>query len=112
MTIFRIPSRARVHAVLIAAAVALAACAGPSGKWTKAGVGEEARAADLDQCEFVGQAAGLSAIQSNDTYVGVSSTGQLTKTQIPGAGALSYMKQGDAFARCMSARGYKRTAVP
>ena len=113
MTIFRIPYRGRVHAVLLAAAFALAACAGASGKWTKAEVSEEARAADLEQCEFVGQAAGLSAVgQSNDTYVGVSSTGQLTTTQLPGIGALGYMKQSDAFARCMEAHGYKRTAVP
>ena len=37
----------------------LAACAGASGKWTKAGVGEQVMAADLDQCEFVGLAAGI-----------------------------------------------------
>lgn len=108
MTEFRTAARF----ACIAAAVALAACAGTSQKWTKAGVGEEARAVDLDQCEFVGLSAGLSvANQSNDTYVGVSSSGQLTTTQLPGAGALSYMEQGDAFARCMKARGYKRSAA-
>ena len=122
MTEFCLPSRA--GAVLLAAAVALAACAGASGKWTKDGVGPEAMAADLGECELFGQAAGLSAVnQSNNTYTGVSVTTTTTpfgsfsvpttaKTQLPGSSALSYMEQGDAFARCMESRGYKRTAAP
>lgn len=109
----RIPSRVEVRAVLLVAAFALASCAGTSGKWTKAGIGEEARATDLEECQLFGQAAGLSAInQADNTYVGISSTGQLTTTQLPGTGALGYAEQGDAFARCMKSRGYRRTAAP
>ena len=105
------PRRAGVYAVLLAAV--LTACAGSSGKWTKANVTAEAMATDVDECDFIGQAAALSAIsRSDNTYVGVSPTGQLTKTQLPGIGALSYMEQSAAFARCMESRGYKRTAAP
>ena len=107
----RLPSLA--HAVLLAAAVTLAACASGSGGWSKANVTAEAMAADVDECEFFGQAAALSAAsRTKNTYVGVSSTGQLTTTQLPGTGALSFMEQGKAFAKCMTARGYKRTAAP
>lgn len=103
-------SRAHLHAVLLAAAIALAACAGSSQKWTKAGVGEETMAADFDQCDFVGQAAGLSAInRADDTFIRVSPSGQLIRSQLPGVSALGFMKQADAFARCMEARGYRRT---
>ncbi len=110
---FRLPSRAVAHAVLLAAAVTLAACASGSGGWSKANVTAEAMAADLDECAFIGQAAALSAAnRSTSTYVGVSATGQLTTTQLPGAGALSYMEQGKAFDKCMTARGYKRVAAP
>ena len=106
---FRLPG----HAVLLAAAVTLAACASGSGGWTKENVTAEAMAADVDECDFIGQAAALSAVNRSDsTYTGVSSTGQLSTTQLPGAGALSYMEQGDAFAKCMKARGYKRNAAP
>ena len=105
-----LPRRAGVHAAWLAAAVALAACAGASQKWTKAGIGAEARATDLEECQLFGQAAGLSAVnQADNTYVGISSTGQLTTTQLPGASALGYAAQGDAFARCMESRGYRRT---
>ena len=108
-----LPRGAAARIACIAAAVALAACTGPSGKWTKANVSPEAMAADVDECEFFGQAAGLSAInRTRNTYVGVSAGGRLTKTQLPGTGALSFMEQGDAFAKCMTARGYKRTAAP
>ncbi len=106
-----LPRRAGIYAVLLAAV--LTACAGSSGKWTKANVTAEAMAADVDECDFIGQAAALSAVNRSDsTYTGVSSTGQLTTTKLPGAGALSYMEQGDAFAKCMKARGYERTAAP
>ena len=87
------------HAVLLAAAVTLAACASGSGGWTKAGVSEDARAADFEQCELFGQAKGLSAIKSDELYDEIAE------------GALSFMEQGDAFARCMEARGYKRPAA-
>ena len=98
MTEFCLPSRA--GAVLLAAAVvALAACAGASGSWTKDGVGKEAMAADVDQCELIGQATGLSAIKSDELYDEIAE------------GALSFMEQGDAFARCMESRGYKRMAA-
>ncbi len=101
------------HAVLLAAAVTLAACAGGSGGWTKANVTAEALAADVDECDFIGQAAALSAAsRSSNTYVGVTSTGQMTTTQLPGTSALSYMAQGDAVAKCMQARGYNRKAAP
>ena len=106
---FRLPG----HAVLLAAAVTLAACASGSGGWTKQNVTAEAMAADVDECDFIGQAVALStANRSKNTYVGVSASGQLTKTQLPGTGALSFMDQGAAFAKCMKARGYKRTAAP
>ncbi len=102
------------HAVLLAAAVTLAACASGSGGWTKANVTAEAMAADVDECEFFGQAAALSsASRSSSTYTGINTqTGGITKTQLPGAGALSYMEQGEAFDKCMTARGYKRVAAP
>lgn len=107
----RFPPRVEVRAVLLVAAFALAACAGTSGKWTKAGIGAETRATDLEECRLFGQAAGLSAInQADNTYVGISSTGQLTTIQLPGTGALSYAEQGDAFTRCMESRGYRHTA--
>ena len=113
VTEFRLLSRARGPAALLAAAVVLAACAAGGGSWSKAGVGGEAMAADVDECEFFGQTAALSAAnQSSTTYSGVSSSGKVVTTTTPGAGALSYMAQGDAFARCMTARGYKRTAGP
>ena len=113
MTEFRLLSRARGPAVLLAAAVVLAACAGGAGSWSKAGVSQEIMAADVDDCEFFGQTAALSAAnQPSTTYSGISSSGKVVTTTTPGAGALSYMAQGDAFARCMTARGYKRTAGP
>ena len=106
---FRLPT----HVVLLAAAVTLAACAAGSGGWSKANVTAEAMATDMDECDFIGQAAALSAAnRTKNTYVGVSSTGQLTTTQLPGADALSFMEQGNAFAKCMRARGYKRKAAP
>ena len=112
MTEFCFPSRSGVLTVLLAAA--LAACAGASGKWTKANVTAEAMAVDVDECEFIVQAALSAYSRSDNTYFAVSSTVQLTKTQLPGTGAfgaLSFLKQGDAFARCMEARGYKRTSM-
>ena len=110
---FRLPPRGPGYAVLLAAAVTLAACASGSGGWTKANVSPETMAVDRDECDFIGQAAALSAAnRTKSTYVGVSAGGQLTKTQLPGTGALSFMEQGDAFAKCMTARGYKRTAAP
>lgn len=118
MTAFCLSSRAGLRTVLLAtAAIALAACAGAGGKWTKAGVGEEAMAADLEECELFGQAAGLSAAnQPDNTYpgVGISSSGLTVNapTQIPEAGTSGYAAQGDAFASCMEARGYKLAAAP
>ena len=106
MSAFRLP----MYGVFL---LILAACAGASGKWTKAGVGEQVMATDLDQCEFVGLASGLAATKQQDnTYTGISASGQMTTTQLPGAGALSYAEQSDAFARCMKARGYTRTVAP
>ena len=57
VTEFRLLSRARGPAALLAAAVVLAACAAGGGSWSKAGVGGEAMAADVDECEFFGQTA-------------------------------------------------------
>ena len=99
MTKFCLSPRPGFFTVLFAAAVVLAACAGAGGKWTKAGVGEEAMAADLEQCVMIGQATGLSAIKSDELYDEIAE------------GALSFMEQGDAFTRCMKARGYKRSAA-
>ena len=107
MTVFRIPPIAAVLAAFV-----LAACAGPSGGWTKVNASPEQMALDFDECQFFGQAAGLSAAnQANDTYIGVSGSGQLTKTNLPGAGALGFMEQSDVFEKCMKARGYRRAAA-
>jgi hydrogenase maturation factor len=98
---------------MLAAAVFLAACTAGGASWSKAGVSGETMAVDVDECEFFGQTAALSAAnQPTTTYAGVSSSGKVVTTTTPGAGALSYMAQGDAFARCMTARGYKRTSSP
>ena len=108
------PSLSRARAALLVAAVFfLAACAAGGASWSKDGVSSETMATDVDECEFFGQTAALSAAnQTSTTYSGVSATGQVTTTTVPGAGALSYMNHGEAFARCMTARGYKRSAGP
>ena len=105
--VFRTPTGAMAHAVLLATVVVLAACEGASRKWINVDVGEKAMAVDLDQCDMIGLAAGLSASLSKTFYVSVTSTGDLVETQLPGIGALFFMKKVDAFDSCMEARGYK-----
>ena len=96
----------------LAAALALAACASGPGNWTKPGATDESTAFDADESEFIADAASLSkAAQSDNTYIGVSATGQATTTQLPGTESLSFMERADAFERCMAGRGYRRAAV-
>ena len=66
---------------------------------------------DVSECEFYAQAVSMAeSAQSNDTYIGVSPTGDVVATQVPGTDALRYMRQGNAFARCMASRGYSQAA--
>lgn len=48
--------------------------------------------------------------QSNDTYIGINAQSQIVSTQIPGADSFRYMRQADAFDRCMASRGYHSVA--
>ena len=66
----------------------------------------------MDQCELIGQAAGLSKVsQSSNFYIGVNSkTNDVSVVQLPGSDLQGYMKQTDAFESCMEARGYQRAA--
>ncbi len=48
--------------------------------------------------------------QSNDTYSTVNSQGQIVSTQMPGADSLRFMRQADAFKRCMKSRKYRSVA--
>ena len=99
------------RSIPLAAALALAACASGPGNWTKPGATDESTAFDVDECEFIAEAASLSkAAQSDNTYIGVSATGQATTTQLPGTESLSFMERADAFERCMAGRGYRRAA--
>ena len=97
--------------VCLAATVALAACAGARGSWSRAGANEEMVAYDVNECEFYAQAVSLAeSARSSETYIGVSPTGDVVATQLPGTDALRYMRQGNAFARCMASRGYSQAA--
>ncbi len=97
--------------VCLAAAGALAACGSGGGAWTKVGASEEMVAYDVNECEFYAQAVSLAeSAQSDNTYIGVSPTGDIVTTQVPGSDALRYMRQGDAFAGCMASRGYSQAA--
>ena len=103
--------RFAVPLVCLAATVALAACAGAGGAWSRAGANEEMVAYDVNECEFYAQAVSLAeSARSSETYIGVSPTGDVVATQLPGTDALRYMRQGNAFARCMASRGYSQAA--
>ena len=103
--------RFAVPLVCLAAAGALAACGSGGGAWTRAGASEEMVAYDVNECEFYAQAVSMAeSAQSNETYIGVSPTGDVVATQAPGTDALRYMRQGNAFVRCMASRGYGQAA--
>ena len=101
----------RRFAVPLVCLVALAACSGAGGAWSRVGANEEMVAYDVNECEFYAQAVSMAeSARSSDTYIGVSPTGDVVATQLPGTDALRYMRQGDAFARCMASRGYSQAA--
>lgn len=92
-------------------AMALSACVTTSTRWDKAGSTEESIAFDTNECEFYAQAVSMAeSAQSNDTYIGVNAQGQIVSTQMPGADSLRFMRQGEAFDRCMASRGYRTVA--
>lgn len=91
-----------------ACAVALSACVTTASHWEKPGATEESVAFDKNECEFYAQAVSFAeSAQSNDTYIGVNAQGQIVSTQLPGADSQRYMRQADAFDRCMASRGYR-----
>ncbi len=103
--------RFAVPLVCLAAAGVLAACGSAGGAWARVGADEETVAYDVNECEFYAQAVSMAeSAQSSETYIGVSPTGDVVATQLPGTDALRYMRQGDAFARCMASRGYSQAA--
>jgi hypothetical protein len=92
-------------------AAVLTACVTTSTRWDKPGSNEESVAFDTNECEFYAQAVSMAeSAQSNDTYVTVNSQGQIVSTQMPGADSLRFMRQSDAFDRCMKSRGYRSVA--
>ena len=102
------PRRFAVALGCLAAAGALAACGG-GGAWTQAGVSEEMAAYDLYECESYAQE--ISPDQPtrlSDSTVGTSLN--VVEDQLQVTDALNYMREDDAFGRCMTSKGYRQTA--
>ena len=89
----------------------LSACDTTSSHCHKPGSTEESVAFDTNECEFYAQADSMAeSAQSNDTYIGVNAQGQIVSTQMPGTDSFRYMRQADAFDRCMASRRYRSVA--
>ena len=90
---------------------ALSACLATSSHWEKPGSTAEAVDFDTNECEFYAQAVSMAeSAQSSETYVSVNSQGQIVSTQMPGSDSLRFMRQSEAFDRCMKSRGYRSIA--
>jgi hypothetical protein len=91
--------------------MALSACLATASHWEKPASTAESVDFDTNECEFYAQAVSMAeSAQSNETYVTVNSQGQIVSTQMPGADSLRFMRQADAFDRCMKSRGYRSVA--
>lgn len=90
---------------------ALSACLATSSHWEKPGSTVEAVDFDTNECEFYAQAVSMAeSAQSSETYVSVNSQGEIVSTQMPGSDSLRFMRQSEAFDRCMKSRGYRSIA--
>ena len=102
------PRRFAITLACLAAAGVLAACGGGGGAWTQAGVNEEMAAYDLYECESYAQ----DISPDQPTRLSDSSAGtslNAVESQLQVTEALSYMREDDAFGRCMTSKGYSQT---